>query len=363
MRHAPIHLDIEDTLALKGIAILAIALHNYFHFLLPVRENEFNFDPARFRAFLEVARDPHQTLPAAFAFLGHYGVQIFIFLSAYGLAVRYWDAPLSWTGFMWSRIKKIYPMFLLAILAWVVFVALLDPDWNALRLIRTNAASLVLTLLGVQNLVPGYELPPVGPWWFLPFIMQVYCLWPVLRRFTQRFGAAGLLTLSLASVALIYVANDALTSRWSINLLETPLGHIPELCLGIAAARYGVFPGRIAAAGALALLAAASGFGALWPWGAISALVLALGLYTVARPWLRHTRWLRYVGTCSMALFLVNGFTRLPFLALASRWDTRLAGSLLGLLSVCFAVTTAQLLSTSEALLRRAAAIPGATNK
>ena len=59
----------NDTLVLKGIAILAIVLHNFFHLLGLVRENEFAFDPARFRVFLSTVQDPGQSVQAIFAYL------------------------------------------------------------------------------------------------------------------------------------------------------------------------------------------------------------------------------------------------------------------------------------------------------
>ena len=77
--------DIHDTAILKCLAITAIVFHNFFHFVSPARENEFTFDPVRFRLFLEAVRQPSLATQAVFSFFGHFGVQIFIFLSAYGL--------------------------------------------------------------------------------------------------------------------------------------------------------------------------------------------------------------------------------------------------------------------------------------
>src|SRR4051812_43734901 len=78
-------LDKKDTTILKALAIMAIVFHNFFHVAVKVHENEFDFDPARFSVFLQTVRHPSLSIQALFAFYGHYGVQIFIFLSAYGL--------------------------------------------------------------------------------------------------------------------------------------------------------------------------------------------------------------------------------------------------------------------------------------
>ncbi len=169
MRSGSFRLDLEDTQVLKGIAILVIVLHNYFHLLTPIRANEFSYDPARLTAFLRAMHDPRLAVGAIFAYWGHYGVQIFMFLSAYGLATRYWDQPMGWGQFIWSRVKKIYPTFLLSVLLWALFIGATISILGPIGPLRKNAAALLLTFLGVENLVPGLSLPPVGPWWFLPF--------------------------------------------------------------------------------------------------------------------------------------------------------------------------------------------------
>ena len=74
----------RDALALKGITISAIALHNDFHLLPPIKENEFYFDLQRFFVFLSGLREIAHALQAVVSYLGHFGVQVFIFLSAYG---------------------------------------------------------------------------------------------------------------------------------------------------------------------------------------------------------------------------------------------------------------------------------------
>ncbi|HEY3707185.1 MAG TPA: hypothetical protein VGL22_19145, partial [Terracidiphilus sp.] len=78
-------LDHCDTAVLKGLAILAIVFHNFFHLISPVRQNEFVFHPGLFAVFLQTVRQPSLAIQAFFSFFGHFGVAVFIFLSAYGL--------------------------------------------------------------------------------------------------------------------------------------------------------------------------------------------------------------------------------------------------------------------------------------
>ncbi len=77
-------LSTQDTLVLKGLAIASVALLNYHHLLGPVTENEFEFASG----YIDC-----------------------------GLTIRHWEIPESWGTFVWYQIRKIYPMFFLAVLA------------------------------------------------------------------------------------------------------------------------------------------------------------------------------------------------------------------------------------------------------
>ncbi|HKR27410.1 MAG TPA: acyltransferase family protein, partial [Acidobacteriaceae bacterium] len=177
-------LDTTDSAILKALAITAIALHNFFHLITPVRQNEFSFSAARFTVFLTSVQHPTMAVQALFAFFGHYGVQVFVFLSAYGLARTHWDQDESWATFMWGRIRKLYPIFLVIVGGWAIGEAVL---LGPLLFIKQMGLHLLLMLLGVSTLF-GFSLPPIGPWWFIPFIIQFYAIWPLLRKLTHRYG-------------------------------------------------------------------------------------------------------------------------------------------------------------------------------
>jgi peptidoglycan/LPS O-acetylase OafA/YrhL len=304
----------KDTAILKGMAISAIIFHDFIHWISPVRENEFTFDPSRFRIFLQTVPHPELAVQAVFSFFGHFGVQIFIFLSAYGLAKSHWDKPEPWAAFMWGRCKKLYPMFGLVIVPWMLLLAVAS---SPIQVLKDVAPKILLMLAGLSNFWPGYGLPPVGPWWFIPFILQFYAIWFFLRKLTIKFGWPGLLVLSIACLIIAYGTGPFL-DRWSINLFESPIGHMPELCLGIVAAR---FPLRINApvaflAGALVLLG--SLYSVLWPLTFISATVAMLWIYLKMRGTFLSCEPLEWIGRYSPLIFLVNGIVRLFFLPLAT---------------------------------------------
>ena len=99
-------LSLLDTRFFKGIAILMILFHNFFHWLPPkIGENEQDFDLLRFRTYLNICFDsPELIIQATFSFFGHFGVSIFLFLSAYGLTKKYFNIQLDYFNFLKKRI-------------------------------------------------------------------------------------------------------------------------------------------------------------------------------------------------------------------------------------------------------------------
>jgi peptidoglycan/LPS O-acetylase OafA/YrhL len=306
-------LDKKDTAILKGLAISAIVFHNFFHAVGPVRENEFAFDPARFPIFLQGVVHPSTAIQSLFAFYGHFGLQVFIFLSAYGLASSHWSDSASWSSFMWSRVKKFYPMFGLAVLFWVALAAMLEgSNW----VFRDVGPRLLFMLAGISNILPGIGFPPVGPWWFIPFIMQFYAIWPLLRRLTNKFGWPGLVVLSFVCYLATRAANPVL-AHWLINLAETPIGRMRVFCFGILAARYPIRLNAYLAVPALAIMILGSEYLTVAHFVSLSAVILSLWLYIKTRALLRRFALLEQIGNYSLAIFLVNGIVRVPFLAFA----------------------------------------------
>ncbi|HWG22257.1 MAG TPA: acyltransferase [Terracidiphilus sp.] len=342
-------LDLRDTALLKALAILAIVFHNFFHAVSPAHQNEFSFDPARFPIFLSAVQHPPLAIQAFFSFFGHYGVQIFIFLSAYGLSRSHWDDRAGWPAFMAGRVKKLYPIFALVVVPWMMLVAFrLGP----LTFFKTVGLRLLLLLTGVSASAPGYSLPPVGPWWFIPFIVQFYALWPLLRRVTNKLGWPGLVTVAVAGVAITSAINPALAHH-SFNLMTTPIGRMPVICMGIAAARFPLrINGLLALAGGVVLVLG-SIYAVLWPLSALGALMLALWMYGKACPVLRQIPLLQRLGDYSLLVFLLNGIVRNQFVPMAGSPRSQLV---LGCVSAAVSFAIAALIY--ELVLRQRPAPP-----
>ena len=103
----------NDTSIFKGIGILMIVLHNYLHFEKGFfLENEAVFNPNNVKSFMQLMMPLkwYESFSAVFAFLGHYGVQLFIFFSAYGLAIQMSknDKKFNYIQYLLPRLKKLY---------------------------------------------------------------------------------------------------------------------------------------------------------------------------------------------------------------------------------------------------------------
>jgi peptidoglycan/LPS O-acetylase OafA/YrhL len=256
---------------------------------------------------------------------------------------------------------KLYPAFGAAVVLWAALTLLFDGLTGGAAILRREALSVVLTALGVQTLVPGFDLPPVGPWWFLPFILQFYCLWPAIRWVTRRRGALGLWTLAGVGVAATFLLQPAL-ARWDVALMETPLGHLPEICLGIAAARFGFAPGRWTALCSTGAFIVGNVYGPAWLLTFPAVTVLMLWSYGFVRRQVREWPLARQFGDISMPLFFVNGILRRPFLGVAQAFGAWYAGLIFGVLSLLFSAGAASLMQRRERGTReRAAAVQGAT--
>ena len=113
----------RGTNLLKGFGIILIVLHNYFHLLSPgFGENEFSFDSGRWHNFImALINSPVHFIDYSIAFFGHYGVSLFIFLSAYGLAKSQESRQTKYKLFLFDRFKKLYPAFILTILLYIPY--------------------------------------------------------------------------------------------------------------------------------------------------------------------------------------------------------------------------------------------------
>jgi peptidoglycan/LPS O-acetylase OafA/YrhL len=311
--------SVHDTNVLKGIAILGISFHNFFHRLPSiVQENEFEFDPARFPLFLDQVFTPATTIQALLAFLGHYGVGVFVTLSCYGLArSSFHSTSQGKVEFLKTRYRKIFPTIGFCIAVWLLLQLRSHAVWDVAYWSMT-LLEVILLCTGLLNIIPGFSLPAVGPWWFIPFILQFYLLWSIAGEKLMRMPTSWLLALSAVNLSVVYLFNEQLVHATEINLLETPFGRFPEIALGILLLRFRPSAFGIWSVPLIVLLLLSNVVDILWPLGSVCATAILLITFDQTRRHFSNRRALAWVGSLSLPIFMLNGFIRRPFLALST---------------------------------------------
>lgn len=321
-----IPLDKNSSVFFKGVAILMIVIHNFMHLFPKPREMEFQFYDDRFQTFLTSLNEPLEILRVLFSYFGHYGVQIFIFISAYGLTKRYESSAIKYLDFIITRFKTIYPSFIIAILIFAIIKAnwelgLLGP----LKYIYWNFELFLNKILLISNFIPGQEFSLVGPWWFLSFIFQFYLVFPLLLFIQCKFGSRSLIYISVMTIIINVSLNGQIGK---VNLYFTVIGHLPEFCLGIYLAKKDKlgfeFPNLLLFI-SIVVFTLGNIYEFFWHVSHLTALVILLFGYQllyikiskISYPY----RFFMYLGTISMPLFLVNGFLRKPYSDYAISYD------------------------------------------
>ena len=208
--------------ALRGIAILGIVLHNYSHWLNGiVRENEYQFFQRNVDGLQQALVQPDWNLPLhLMSFFGHYGVPVFLFLSAYGL-VRKYEKPIPTppTGrgeaasFLYAHFKKLFLMMLPGFVAFVLVDAI-TPGAHHYQLLD------VIAQLGLFNNVlphPDHIIWP-GPYWFFGLMMQLYIVYRLLLYRRHWGWTLGLMAVCTLAQLLMGPESEAL-NRYRYNFM------------------------------------------------------------------------------------------------------------------------------------------------
>lgn len=307
----------DDSLIIKGLAILAIVLHNIFRWVDPsTGENEFGFYINCISNFANlITSQPKEFINIIFSFLGHYGVQLFILISGYGLTKSMLAKPQCWLAFMGNRLKKIYPLLILAILGFIIANYFIDNQLPT----NKNWYEIGLKLLFVHTLTPDEGLTLCGPWWFFGLIVQLYILFPILLNLTQRHGTKILAGTALLSYIWILTAIYCYDKPGnSLLAMQNAPGHLPEFCFGIWLALAPRKINRLWLIPAITVFCLGNFFEPFYPFTFLAVSVIFVIGYNDIKGFIAKHRILErpltFVGSISMFLFAVHGFLRQPFI-------------------------------------------------
>ena len=171
----------EECASLKGFAILAISFHNLCHSLPGApQENEFWFSASNNLTFLNTLQMQYAIIQL-FAFWGYLGVPIFVFLSGYGLTVKYnCSIRISWKHFVVSHYKKLIIPMIIGTVIYQILLFFLSQELNEL-------GPLFLQISMLRNLLPHNIHFFPGPYWYFGMTLQLYVIFILLRCKTIRY--------------------------------------------------------------------------------------------------------------------------------------------------------------------------------
>jgi len=297
---------------IKGLGILLIVFHNYFHWVTPnPGENEFIFEAQNIRNVFSILSDSYLNIVnVLFSFFGHYGVQLFIFICSYGLAKSFISKPQNFATFIKRRAWKIYPAFFISILVLFIYNALVCSTLPSMGW----CASITYKVLMLHTLLPGKALLINGPWWFYGLIMQLYFLFIPVLYVIKKFRWKGLIFVIIISYVLIHWLYTPLLNSKIFIMANAP-GHIPEFALGILLALYPKLTIKTWCLPVLISIFILGNFSFyFFPFTFITiTYLLIIGIQHFFREKYKNLTVVNYYGQISMYLFAVHGFFRRPY--------------------------------------------------
>lgn len=292
--------------AIRGLAILAIFLHNYSHILSGiVTENEYSFVSKHPHQLLYQLLHPTLELPLhLLSFFGHYGVPLFLFLSAYGLEKKYSvsDKAAPVGKFIASHYAKLWVMMIIG------FLPFLSLDIITADGSRDPLANIIpqLTMIGTLFPFKPYMVWP-GPYWYFPLMVQVYIVYRLFLFRRTWHWAVGMLL--LCQLAQHLFTNNIYVQMW---LRYNFIGSMLPFVLGLLYVRYGR---SVSGKQALLLLILSSvgiflGSFTMSSWLWVPALVCVAGLSLMQLLPQAIINPLAWVGSISSAIFISHPLTR-----------------------------------------------------
>lgn len=306
--------------ALRGIAILGIFLHNYLHWLRPmVKENEYQFYQHNIDRLKELLASPSWDLPLQlFSFFGHYGVPVFLFLSGYGLVLKYEgkDKPRI-TTFMKNHFMKLFPMMMLG------FTVFAMVDWMTPMRHHWTWAEIIGQVTMTINMFPNPDrvIWP-GPYWFFGLMMQLYLIYIVAIHGKSNKVLSGMIILCWGIQALCYEAPEGDV----LNCIRyNCIGGMLPFGMGVLAARTTWYNALTRTQWSLAFIVSLTATVILsmnfhtWLW--VPAMVVILNTAFVKLLSDNGLRLLSTLGALSAAIFVCHPITRKIFIPISRSGD------------------------------------------
>ena len=320
----------DECSAMRGIAILAIMLHNYCHFIgRIVQENEYQFFASNNDKLWQVLSNPDALLPVhLLSYFGHYGVPVFLFLSGYGLVMKYVKSltpnpsPIGEGGYGVFRFVRYHYLKLLRMLI-VGFTLFLCVDAVTPGRFQFHWNNVIAQLLMYINVLPTPDkIIWPGIYWFFGLMIELYIVYRLLLYRQKSWIVIALIAVCWLLQVFCDPEGETL-NRLRYNFI----GGMLPFGVGILAGRYvehlNIHLSRWAWGAILlgtTILIVIMGFNyQSWLWIPLLIIVGTIALVKVLpQQLLTLVTWF---GTISAAMFVVHPIARKLFITVAWRQD------------------------------------------
>jgi len=205
----------------KGISIIWIVFFHFFNtytnskLASPVAPHFFAtfFESCAHSTPLAVARCAGESLFVGLSYLGFHAVAVFLVASGFGLTYSLagrGNPAGGWKGWYRARVIRLYPMYWLAHLVFLVAPFQFKPEPIDYRFWLSFAGDRVYPLRSIFYYANS-------AWWYFTLILQLYLVFPFLFRLLQKTGVKWFLILcALETVLSRYLILAVLggSSRW-----------------------------------------------------------------------------------------------------------------------------------------------------
>ena len=320
----------DECSAMRGIAILAIMLHNYCHFIgRIVQENEYQFFASNNDKLWQVLSNPDALLPVhLLSYFGHYGVPVFLFLSGYGLVMKYEKSltpnpsPIGEGGYGVFRFVRYHYLKLLRMLI-VGFTLFLCVDAVTPGRFQFHWDNVIAQLLMYINVLPTPDkIIWPGIYWFFGLMIELYIVYRLLLYRQKSWIVIALIAVCWLLQVFCDPEGETL-NRLRYNFI----GGMLPFGVGILAGRY---------VGHLHIHLSR------WTWGAVllgaTILIVIMGFNYQSWLWIplliivgtialvkvlpqQLLTLVTWFGTISAAMFVVHPIARKLFITVAWRQD------------------------------------------
>jgi len=307
---------------MRGIAIIAIVLHNYCHFNGKiVQENEYQFIDFNVDRLWQVLSSPTSLLPVhLLSFFGHYGVPVFLFLSGFGLVRKYESDASRDVGslqFLRYHYLKLLRMLIVGFSIFLVVDAVTPGRFTF------HWQNVVAQLLMYINVLPEPDkIIWPGIYWFFGLMLQLYIVYRLVLYRRSSWMVVGLIV--VCWLLQVFCEPDGeILNRLRYNCI----GGMLPFGLGLLLARSPLRADRLShGVGWLVIFLLATllvfvmGFSfQSWLWIPVFIIIGTIALVKLMPEWL--LKGFVWFGGISAAMFVAHPIARKLFITVAWKQD------------------------------------------